>query len=823
MKAKRGLLILAALAATLPACTKAVPAAGDASATIYRDSFGVPHVMAETSAGLLYAGGYALMQDRMAEFEQSRRTALGRRAELQPQFLDADKRQRLVALTEAETQAMFDALSPEHKRMMRALVAGINKAIDEALADPTNRMPYEFGVLWQVKPQHWTLHDYISTFAWHRQSLVGNSAELRNLELYRDLVSRHGEAQARLIFDDVLPLDDPDTISVNPSSGPYPASLSGTITEEAAQSQVTENAPQPFGQVDFLKLNAAAVPTLEGQLALAAPLPNPEPAVTESRSVVIGPTRSASGNVLMMQATSDGPHIRYLGAGFDAYGYTRQGGGGLVMGRGPKHGWLQNVGMDDQFDVFAEKLNPQNKYQYWFQGKWHDMERRTEKIQVRGGADETIEIVTTVHGPVMAWDLEKGLAYAEQNALRGHELNDWVCNLEFGRAQSLAEFERWVPLCSATATINYGGEDGTLAHWHAGRRPIRANGVDPRLPTPGTGEYEWQGMLPFSKWSKFKNPPEGFWHAWNARPAPSVLYGDRSRWGATSRVYLAYDLVKQYDKITLRDFNTINRQLGNSWTGELPSAKFFVPYLRPAVAGDARLEQAVELMAPWKGILEDLDGDGYYDKPGLDLMDRWLEVADEAIVAPVIGGRASGGYRTAVLLRAIQGKDAGLAMKFNWFKGRDRNKVLRETVARVVDELTKRFRTEDMNAWKQPTSWRYYSAEELGRHPDKPSRRGSARDSTAARLGIIPFAIPDNGSEQWNGIMEVTPQEKRVWDASPSGGQNLFINLAGKATPNISDQLMRHAKFDLKRVEMDPVAIKSKAVSVVKLDVPAFD
>jgi acyl-homoserine lactone acylase PvdQ len=81
--------------------------------------------------------------------------------------------------------------------------------------------------------------------------------------------------------------------------------------------------------------------------------------------VVIGPGRSASGRVLLLQAPSDGPHIRYVGGGFDAYGYTRQGAGPLVMGRGTSHGWLQNVGMDDQVDVFAEKLNPQNRYQYW--------------------------------------------------------------------------------------------------------------------------------------------------------------------------------------------------------------------------------------------------------------------------------------------------------------------------------------------------------------------------------------------------------------------------------------------------------------------------
>jgi hypothetical protein len=71
--------------------------------------------------------------------------------------------------------------------------------------------------------------------------------------------------------------------------------------------------------------------------------------------------------------------------------------------------------------------------------------------------------------------------------------------------------------------------------------------------------------------------------------------------------------------------------------------------------------------------------------------------------------------------------------------------------------------------------------------------------------------------------MELTASEKLVWDASPSGGQNQFINLAGEATPNISDQLMRHVYFDLKRVPLSIDDIRSSATSVVTLEVPEFE
>ncbi|WP_395671999.1 penicillin acylase family protein [Phenylobacterium sp.] len=827
----RTALLFAAVFSLGPVAAVPAQAAGE-KVTIYRDAFGAPHIYGDSGEALFYAGGYALMQDRMAEFERSRRMALGRMSEVDPSFVERDKQERRASLTQAETRTMFEALAPEYKRLMTAQLAGINRAIDEAIADPQNKMPYEFGRIWQVQPERWSMHDYISVYARHRQWAISDSAELQNMDLYAWLVGKYGESEARLIFDDLLPFDDPDAIPLNPFKGPPASSLSGEVNPPV-RAAAEEPAPRAFAQNDYLGLEAsgAARPV---QMAMSAPL---RPVPSESRSVLIGPQRSASGNVLMLQATSDGPHVRYVGGGFDAYGYTRQGAGPLVMGRGPRHGWLQNVGMDDQVDVFAEKLNPENRYQYWYKGQWRDMQRRTEVIKVRGKPDVEYEIASTVHGPIVRWDVAGGRAYSEKNAVRTTELGDWVCNLEWMRAKTLAEFEKSLPGCTGSATINYGGEDGTIANWHVGIRPIRAEGLDPRLPTPGTGEYEWRGETPFAKWSKFKNPPENFFHAWNTRPSTAVTYRDNARWGATSRNYRAYDLVRPLQKVTLKDFHEVNRKLGNGWGGadaSIVSAKFFAADLRRAVAGDPRLEQAVELMAGWNATLEDLDKDGRYDSPATPLMIRWLKVAKAEILDDDLGewaSRAAGGYQTAVLHRAIQGQAAGLPVKHDWFNGQGRDAVLRRTVARTVDELTKEFGTADMTAWRMPIYWRYYDQAQFGKHPEQPSRRpGAHRDAfvvasgtTAASLGLTPYAIPDNGSEQWNGMMEISRTGGVVMDVSPMGGQNQFINLEGKATKHIGDQLMRHANFDLKTVPMSLAAVRREAESEVTLDVPKFD
>jgi penicillin amidase len=808
---------------------------GGQEVTIYRDQSGVPHVFAETSEAVYYGGGYALAQDRLAEFERARRYALGRMSEIDSIWLDSDKRSRTVGYTAADTEAAFNSLTPEYQRMIRAHVAGMNLAIDEALADPENKMPYEFGVLWQVDLEHWSVHDYIATWAAHRRSLSSvGGRELLNLEFFNELVSRYGEQTARLIFDDVLPLQDPDALPTLAAGISIPQQLASAGKVETKGGLVADReswqGKTALEDRQFAKLSTS---TVNGYRAMLESEIQRRPK-GESRSLLIGPELSASGNVLMLQATSDGPHIHYVGGGFDIYGYTRQGGGPQAMGRGPTHGWFQSTGQADMVDTFAEKLNPENQYQYWFNDAWHDMERRTEIIQVRDNEPVTFEAVRTVHGPVIAWDLDNHTAYTEQHAQEGLEIQDWVCSLEWGRSKSLAEFEAAVALCAASTNVQYGDQDGHIAHWNAGLRPIRPKGPDPRLPTPGTGEHEWLGRAPFAEWSKLKDPPEGYIHVWNNKPTADWEYGDHIRWGATFRNYQAHDLLKDRSSITLDDMKQINQQLGAGWgAGDRAAGpKFFLPYLKAAVAGDLRLEEAVQQMADWNAIYEDADKNGYYDHVGLTLWLKWLSVARELILVDDIGSweeNIVSSYRAAVLHRAIQGTDAGLPMKYDWFNGRDKDEVLRQSVAQTVELLTAEFGVADMTGWATAVFSKYYDLEALDNHPaGQPygiisDQFSGWRGSTAAAVGLIPAVVPMNGSEQWNGLMEISSERRVVYDVSPAGGQNQFINLAGEGNPHIGDQLMLHVNFEFKEVLLRREDIAAAAESVTTLKLPAIE
>src|SRR5262249_36432162 len=71
------------------------------------------------------------------------------------------------------------------------------------------------------------------------------------------------------------------------------------------------------------------------------------------------------------------------------------------------------TGRPDSADVYEEEVNPNNKRQYKYDGKWRDMTVRTETIAVKQDGKvvkKSVEIESTHHGPVVA--RKDGKAYA---------------------------------------------------------------------------------------------------------------------------------------------------------------------------------------------------------------------------------------------------------------------------------------------------------------------------------------------------------------------------------------------------------------------------
>ncbi len=773
--------------------------------TIHRDAMGVPHVFGDTSAAVMFGAGYALAQDRLAAMELQRRGAAGRRAEiLGASALGGDRAARDRRLPDAELMRMYHAIPAEHQVMMQAYVDGINRAVAEVLADPERKTPLEF-IRWGITPTPWTLIDYLGYVA----SVPGgrDAHEITNLAFLNAMIKRHGERVGRLIFNDVMPVSDPDSPTVI-----------------AAGEDLALARPVPVDRP--VSLRAGGV-DLSASPALSAPA---EPPSGASRCLVIGPQKSASGRVLMLEATADGPEIHLRGGGFDQAGFSFNAYGPPFMGRGVQHGWLLTSGVAQANSVFAEKLNPKNRYQYWFKGAWRDMEHRTETIQVKGAAPVVHEVARTVHGPVIQWDSANNVAFSHSFAMRGREIDNWVGIVEMGRARSIDEFEaKGVNRMGWNLGICYGGADGQIAFWEAGNLPKLPTGIDPRLPIPGTGDHELMGFLMPAEQPHVRNPKQGYLHAWNSKATNWSPEGTEARNGATFRTWAGNQLAASGRAITLLDMRAYNAAIfsamGASDRTQAQPA-FFAPYIRMAMDGsnDPEVREAGALMLSFNGYYEDRDADQRYDNAGLTLFRQWLTVAPAMIFGDSIGNwwqRVDEDrylrYQTSLLLRALQGDKAGAPLSFDWFHKRDRTLLLADTIKATVERLRKEFPGKAMADWKRPVFWKYYDP--AAQRPDRPvlpDDPDPPRLSAVLKLG--PVMAPHNGGEGWVGLMEIDQEHPAIYSVVDAGGQSLFIDPQGKGNPHLTDQTLMHESNELKKIEMKPEDVRGGAVSTQIID-----
>lgn len=772
---------------------------------ISRDGFGVPHVEAETSDAVMFGAGYAIAHDRLAAMELARHNTQGRRAELVgASALDTDKVMRGRKLSDAVLMQRYNALAPEHRKMIRAMVDGINKRIDEVNADPEHLTPLEFA-RWGIKPTRWSLAEYLALIT--AAPLGRDTYEIRNLEFLKAMTDRYGPEKAWQIFNDVVPISDPDSPTTIPAG------------DDLAPAR-----PVPAPVLAPVQLPGGGVASAAAQ---AAPT---EPVKGMSRCMVIGPQKSASGNVLMLEATADGPEIHLQGGGFDNAGFGSTGWGVPTMGRGAQHGWLLVSGSSEAGTTFAERLNPKNRYEYWYKGAWKKMEHRTETFRVKDAAPVTHEIAWTIHGPVIAWDTDNGTAYSQQMGVHGRELDTWVAFAEMGRAKSLAEFrEKGVDRLGWNLGACYGGEDGTIAYFEAGALPKKAAGVDPRLPTPGTGEYEWTGFLTPAAKPHMINPKQQYFMSWNSKATGWSQEGDNARIGATFRTWLGDRLAKNGEALTLLDMREFNGKIFNALGAvdrNQAAPDFFAPYIRQAIAAsdDPEVKRAGEYMLSFNGLYQDRDGDQKYDNPGLTLYRSWLQIAPKIIFGDDMGDwwRAIDAdryltYQSSLLLRAFQGDAAGAPLAVDYFNGRDRTAVMVETIKATLAEVKARFPGKDMAEWKQAIFWKYFDASL--ETPDRPQMAEDAPERRlSAVLGLGPTMAPHNGGESWVGLMEIGRDRRALYSVVDAGGQNLFIDPQGKGNPNLADQTLMHETNELKKITLVPDEIRKTAVSSMTLE-----
>jgi penicillin amidase len=457
-----------------------------ADVRIVRDTWGVPHISAQSADDLFFAQGYVMAQDRLWQMEMWRRAAEGRLAEiLGPDAIARDRTARLLKYRGAIDDRELAAYHPDAKRLMTAYVAGVNAFI----AANGARLPVEF-TLTGIRPEPWT----VETLVLRQTSFGDATAEL----LLARNVAQLGAAEANRRRN-----PDPwDELTI--PAGLDVASIAASYDALAAATRATTG-----------RINPPMLPEFRSLAAMSARPDEGPPGEPGSNNWVVSGTLSTTGKPVVVNDPHRDvslPSLRYI-AHLEAPGWNVIGASeppfiGVAIGHNERVAWGLTIVGTDQHDVYVEELNPANRNEVRVNGGWEPIRTVTEQIRVKGQAPQTVELRFTRHGPIFYEDPGRRRAYALRSALHEPGTAPYLAGLRLSQAANCREFLEAARFWHAPSeNLICGDVDGNIA-WQASALTPSRRGWSGRLPVPGDGRYEWAGFrkdLP-----RELNPPRGF-------------------------------------------------------------------------------------------------------------------------------------------------------------------------------------------------------------------------------------------------------------------------------------------------------------------------
>ncbi|WP_271410170.1 penicillin acylase family protein [Pseudomonas sp. Q1-7] len=535
-----------------------------APVTVRYDERGVPHIQAANEADLYRALGFVQAQDRLFQMEMLRRLARGELAEvLGARLVDTDRLFRTLGIrahADAYAQKM-DMHSPATKALL-AYLDGVNQYQDSRPA------PVEFDLL-GIDKRPFTVEDTLSIAGYMAYSFAAAFRTEPVMTYVRDELGA-----------DYLNAFDLDW---------HPE---GVIR-------------QPLASADWQGLNRLA--QLSQQALVEAGLPQFE----GSNAWAVSGSRTASGKPLL----AGDPHIRFAVPavwyeaqlaypGFELYGHHQALNPVASLGHNRRFAWSLTMFQNDDLDLIAEKTNPDNPEQVWYQGHWVDLESREETIQVKDGEPVKLTLRRSPHGPI----INDALGAAAGKT----PIAMWWAFLEtenpildafyqLNRADSLDKARAAAEKIHAPGlNVVWANADGDIGWWASARLPQRPQGVNPTFILDGsTGEADKPGFLPFSTNPQEENPERGYIVSANYQPLSPTGAGIPGYYNLPDRGQRLNERLAQPGV----KWDLYNSQALQLDTGTGYGPRLLAPLLEElhAAAADAREKALVEQLADWDG------------------------------------------------------------------------------------------------------------------------------------------------------------------------------------------------------------------------------
>jgi len=538
--------------------------------------------------------------------ETSRRLARGRMAAVfGTAFVASDKEVLQSAYTDDELQGQYDGLGTQSKAAIDGYVRGVNAYISQATA--SNTLPEGYAKN-DFKPEPWTRAD-TEAIAIRLFQLFGRggAGELRDMALL-DYLQGQPNAKGKVldILDDFAWQNDPAaTPTVTPGDDPLSKS---PPRFPIVNRQITEKHLAGLPKLGLFEL-IPAIRLAENDESKRIGEILKVPFKTGSYCTVVGPSRSATGRPLLLSGPQMGHttpaiiHETSMSApGLSISGIDVPGVPGIAVGMTPNFAWGLTTGAADTEDIFYFATEGTDSYRYGSEVK--PLTKITNTFKVKGGSDQTVVQQRTIFGPVVLSSTGSHVVFARRSSFWNQELKSLEAFVNVYQARTPDEIETAMKAASMNFNFFYATPKGDIGYRYLGRMPIRAEGLDPRFPTPAEPQYDWKGMVPQDQMPHVRNPKSGLLANWNNKPATWWPNLDTPTWGEIFRnTALLSNLEKP--KLNQQDLEfaawNIARQDEN-----FPYFKNYIAQIAPhAPGGPPQYEEALEYLKAFDGRLMD--------------------------------------------------------------------------------------------------------------------------------------------------------------------------------------------------------------------------
>ncbi|MDE3196302.1 MAG: penicillin acylase family protein, partial [Acidobacteriota bacterium] len=326
-----------------------------------------------------------------------------------------------------------------------------------------------------------------------------------------------------------------------------------------------------------------------------------------SNAWAISGTHTASGKPLLasdMHLEYTVPGIWHMvqiqAPGLNAMGVELPGLPGVIVGHNERIAWgVTNLGFDVQ-DLYNERIDIRTG-QYLFEGHIEQARQERELILVRDRAPEEMLTWVTRHGPV--FDTEHGAIYSLKWAAADPSIFHNVF-LDVDRARDWDEFKAAISQFGGPGqNFVYADAGGNIGYHAAGKLPIRRNYMGDVPADGSSGQFEWDGYIPFDELPQAWNPPSGYIVSANQNPfPPDYPYHVTGTFAAPDRSRQILDMLKTGSKLQPSDNLRIQKDVYSGFNKFL--AKQIVAAYDKRASGNSLFAAAVDPLRNWDGQMD---------------------------------------------------------------------------------------------------------------------------------------------------------------------------------------------------------------------------